>query len=236
MKASVVVSYIHSEDTLPTCLSRLRRQTVPCEIILINGDDYKPRVSQSKGEAMGVAKATGDVIFITDPDRYVPLDWVERHLVYYPEYDLVAGPVRNHPVLDLEDMNFGNISFTKEVTEFLPINDLAGQQDVDFAYRFLSSGFKGIIDSSIMVEEPEFRRANASHYFHAAHNHFVLRRQYRKLPPLSEIKQLRHPAQILGALAGLFDTRLLRWYGPGERPQPDDWTRREKERQADGHE
>jgi hypothetical protein len=222
VKASVVISFILSDEcklTLPVCLDRLQHQTVPCEVIAIDGDAFKPRVSQCVGEAIGASRATGDVIFFTDPDRFVPLDWVERHLNYYPDFDLVAGPVRNHPVFDLEDMNFGNISLTREVLDFLPIRNMAGQWDVDFAYRFLSSGFKGIVDQSIMVEEPDFRKANASHYFYAAHNHFVLRRQYRKFPPLSELKQLRHPSQMAGALAGLLDpsSRILRWYGPGEK-------------------
>ena len=205
--ASVIVSYVNSRRTLPKLLACLEAQDYPrdrFEVILINGDDYKPRASEARGHQIGVKKAKGPIIFFTNSDRYPPANWISYHMKHYPEWDLVGGTVVHHVTKDLTALNFANISMKREVLDGIPINDIPSQHDADFAFRFVKqSRFKGIIDAPIVSEDEE-GRWSWEHQFLMARNHMILRRKYHVWPPTNDVVyRVRHPMVVLGSLAGL---------------------------------
>lgn len=212
--ASVIISYIKSEKTLPVLLAKLEEQDYPrdrFEIILVNGDDYTPRASQAKGQIIGIEKSKGRILFFIDADRR-PFgnDWISSHMRYYPRYDLVAGNVVHHKTPSLQALTFGNISMKREVLESIPINDIVSQQDADFAFRFIKqTKFKGILGGSLVWEE-EDAKPSWRHDFLCAQNIMVLRRTYKIAPPLSDFEyRLRHPATFAGAISGLLFARKI---------------------------
>lgn len=203
----MVISYVDSHETLPTLLEHLDRQDYPknlFEVILVDGDDYVPRVSQAKGQMIGVSKAKGSVIFLTDSDRYPPPNWISFHMSHYPEWDLVGGNVIHHTTKDLTALNFGNISMKREVLEDIPINDICSQQDTDFAFRFVKQRkFKGIIDAP-EIFEPEDAKWSWRHQFLMARNHMILRRKYGVWPNKNDLLfRIKHPSVFAGSIAGL---------------------------------
>ena len=205
--ASVIISYINSKDTLPGLLTLLDNQDYPrdrFEVVLVNGDDYKPRASQAKGQQIGLERSKGRIIFMIDSDRFPPLDWISSHMRYYPKYDLVAGKVQNHSIRNLHSLSFGNISMKREVFESIPIRDIISQQDFDFALRFIRCHrFKGVIDGTV-VKEDDSAKWSWRHHYLSAQNIVLLTRKYRYFPGLSEILRIRHPADIAGGVRGLF--------------------------------
>lgn len=217
----MVVSYVRSEDTLPKLIEILEHQDFPrsrYEIILINGDDFTPRVSEPDGQILGIEKARGKVILLTNSDRYPPLDWISKHMdwyLYHPSWikdeiwreriegpDVVFGPVEEHPVFSVEDLNFGNFSAKREVFETIQIRYIPSQHDVDFAYRLMKTGLKVKIDRSIIVREGD--PWDHRHWYMAARNHMILRRRYKVLPPISELRQIHSPWSLIGSVVGLF--------------------------------
>ena len=211
--ASVIISYIDSNATLPKVLRCLENQDYPrdrFEIILVNGDDYSPRASEPKGQMIGLEKSKGNVIFFTNSDRYPPSDWISYHMKHYPEWDLVAGNVIHHATKTLQAMNFGNISMKREVLQEIPLNDIPSQHDADFAFRFVKQKkFKGIVDGGDIFE-PKDQGWNNAHYFLMARNIMVLRKRYRLMPPLSDFEfRLRHPAVLAGSISGIFANDIV---------------------------
>lgn len=211
--ASVIISYIDSKDTLPGLLTLLDNQDYPrdrFEVVLVNGDDYKPRASQAKGQQIGLERSKGHIIFLIDSDRFPPLDWISSHMRYYPEYDLVAGKVKNHTTRNLQAMSFGNLSMKREVLETIPIRDIVSQQDFDFAIRFIQHGkFKGILNHKSLVHEDDSARWSWKHHYLSARNIMCLRRKYGFFPTLSDVLRIRHPADLMGGVRGLFAEQVI---------------------------
>lgn len=213
IEASVVVSYVDSKATLPKLLQCLENQTYPkekFEIILVDGDSCTPRASQARGQIIGINKSKGNVIFLTDSDRFPPPNWISEHMKNYPQYDLVAGNVTHHVTKQLHALNFGNFSAKREVLERISIRDIPSQQDADFALRFIKQRiFKGTI-TNVEVYEPESGRWTWKHQFLMARNHMVLFRRYRMFPTVLDFRfRLRHPAILFGTIAGFIANPYL---------------------------
>jgi cellulose synthase/poly-beta-1,6-N-acetylglucosamine synthase-like glycosyltransferase len=212
IEASVIISYIDSHDTLPTLLESLDRQDYPrgrFEVVLVNGDDFKPRVSEPGGDIIGVQRSKGGILFFTNSDRYAPPNWISGHMKNYPKWDVVGGNVLHHTTNSIQAINFGNISMKREVLEHIPINDIVSQHDYDFMLRFVKQDrFKATIGAPMIYEAPS-AKWNAKHQFLMAQNIIVLRKKYRIAPPLSDFAQLRHPAVLAGAVVGLFKNKVV---------------------------
>lgn len=210
--ASVIISYINSEDTLPELLSRLERQDYPrdrYEIITVNGDDYIPRASEAKGQIIGVEKSVGAIVFFTNSDRFPPSNWISSHMAFYPEFDMVVGNVNHHRTDTIQALNFGNISMKREVIETIPIRDIISQQDADFAFRFIQQNrFKAVL-GGVSIEEPLSQHWTWRHHYLMARNIMVLRREYKMLPRFEDIFRIRHPAALVGGINGMLGRKQI---------------------------
>jgi cellulose synthase/poly-beta-1,6-N-acetylglucosamine synthase-like glycosyltransferase len=127
MKISVVVPACNEENTLPTLLQSLERQTHSnFELILINDrstdrtpvivEEYRrrnperttvvtletnPQTVNPKQFALsnGIARAGGDLLLFTDADCIVPETWIETYRAQLadPEIGIAFGPVHTKP-------------------------------------------------------------------------------------------------------------------------------------------
>jgi glycosyltransferase involved in cell wall biosynthesis len=112
---SVVIAALNNEDTLGQTLSSLFSNTLSADefevIVVDNGSKDKtvevankfpvkvfscPKRGQGPARNVGLSKASGDIICLTDADVIVPEDWLESIMEFFsrcPQVDGVGGPV-----------------------------------------------------------------------------------------------------------------------------------------------
>lgn len=113
MSVSVAVPAYNEEKFIAECLMSLKKQTVPCEIVVCDNNStdktyeiarkYSDNVvrepRQGVGHAFNAASraATGDLIAFTGADCIVPKDWIEKFLPYFRDAHVIAcfGPVHS---------------------------------------------------------------------------------------------------------------------------------------------
>jgi len=112
MKVSVVIPALNEEIIIEKCLTSIRRQTYPVELILIDNGSIdrtpeiaekycdkvliKPGYTLAQMRDIGVREASGDVIVTTDADCIAPENWVKELVKPFqdPEVVAVGGALR----------------------------------------------------------------------------------------------------------------------------------------------
>lgn len=173
LKTSVIIACHNCEKNIGLCLKSVLVNK-PDEIIAVNDAStdnslkiiknfpvklisLKKRSGVAKAEKIGIEKAKGDIIFITNSDIVVPPNWIERHLELHKKADCVGSWVRydvKPSVAETVALPAYNCSFKKEVLERignLDENLVTGSEDAEFFLRAKSKGFKVISDSSVPV-------------------------------------------------------------------------------------
>jgi glycosyltransferase involved in cell wall biosynthesis len=113
MRVSVAVPAYNEEKVIAETLKSLKRQTVPCEVIVCDNNSsdrtyeiarkYADRVVREKRQGVAHAfnaacrAATGDLIAFTGADCIVPRNWIERFLPLFRDRHVIAcfGPVHS---------------------------------------------------------------------------------------------------------------------------------------------
>jgi GT2 family glycosyltransferase len=172
-KISVVVACRNAENTIEWCLKSILANK-PDEIIVVDDASTDRSVEKikkfpvklvclkkhsgiAKAEKIGIEKAAGDIIFLTNADIIVPPNWIERHLELHKEADCVGGWARydvNFKVEEVLTLPAFNCSFKRKVLAEvgnLDENLKTGCEDVEFFLRAKARGFKLVSDSSIAV-------------------------------------------------------------------------------------
>lgn len=106
MKVSVVIPALNEEVIIEECLSSIRRQTIPVEIILIDNGSIdktpviaerycdkvliRPGYTLAQMRDLGALEATGDIIVTTDADCIPPPDWIEKLIKPFQDSKVVA--------------------------------------------------------------------------------------------------------------------------------------------------
>src|SRR5437867_2655068 len=98
------------------------------EIVAVDGRG----ITEGQAMLLGLAQATGDIIMITNDDCYVPSNWVQQHLAYYPLYDAVFG----WPATTIKHAAYRNMSVKRSVLMRVPLRNVETHQDTDWALRF----------------------------------------------------------------------------------------------------
>ena len=144
MKASVVISYAEPDARLLLCQWHVL-QNHPFELLSFSGG------SEAEDAQRGLEAASGDVVLFTNSDAYVPPDWIEQHLRYYPEFDVVLGAT----AYSLKSLALRNFSGKREVLlryGFKPLGEERGANfDTELGIRMIRGGVKAKIDNSITV-------------------------------------------------------------------------------------
>src|SRR5436309_12980759 len=125
---------------------------------------------------LGLAQATGDIIMITNDDCYVPSDWVQQHLAYYPLYDAVFG----WPATTVKHAAYRNMSVKRNVLERVPLRNVETHQDTDWALRFEKAGYRAAIAPQIRYIHDD-KSSNVQRLFFSAFNAAILVRQNKPL-------------------------------------------------------
>src|SRR5712691_8626999 len=208
MKASVILSYLDSERTLPECLRRLGAQDYhDYEIIALNDKEHHD-CTEVEGQNLGIEQATGDVLFFTNSDIFVSRDWISSHMKHYPRIDMVLGASPHLPMHGLTSLSFTNFSAKKSVLKRYPLRETL-HQDLDFSARiFKGRDVSWTIDNSIRVttDDGDITGEKAFRYLM---NITILYKRYGILPlppavPFTALKKaLDRPEKLLGILAGL---------------------------------
>jgi glycosyltransferase involved in cell wall biosynthesis len=112
MKVSVVIPALNEEVIIEQCLTSIRRQTHPVELILIDNGSIdrtaeiaaqycdtvliKPGYSLAEMRDLGARTATGDIIVTTDADCIAPPNWIEELIKPFqdPKVAAVGGAFR----------------------------------------------------------------------------------------------------------------------------------------------
>jgi glycosyltransferase involved in cell wall biosynthesis len=110
---SVVVPAYNEEDFIDKCLLSLKRQTVPCEIVVCDNNSgdrtcavaskYADRVVKEKRQGVAhafnaaISASGGELIAMTGADCIVPADWIESALPHFDDPKIMAcfGPVHS---------------------------------------------------------------------------------------------------------------------------------------------
>lgn len=113
MRVSVAVPAYNEESVLDGCLRCLRKQTVPCEIVVCDNNStdrtcriakkYADRVVKEKRQGVAHAfnaaskAATCELVAFTGADCEVPEDWIEKFLPAFDDPKVIAcfGPVHS---------------------------------------------------------------------------------------------------------------------------------------------
>jgi len=112
MKVSVVIPTLNEEKMIGRCLASIRGQTVPVEIVVVDGGSSDrtvevareiadkviviPGSSIAEARQRGAEEASGDIIVSTDADVIAPINWVAslvKHLED-PNVSVVGGSIR----------------------------------------------------------------------------------------------------------------------------------------------
>ena len=112
MKVSVVIPALNEEGMIEECLTSIRRNDVPVELILIDNGSIdrtpeiargiadqvyiKPGLTLAEMRDFGARAATGEIIITTDADCIAPTDWISRILKEFenPKVVAVGGAIR----------------------------------------------------------------------------------------------------------------------------------------------
>lgn len=193
MKASVIVPYVRTPrklKTFPVCMKSLEAQDV--EIITEEGG--------VSAELSAASRAKGDVLLFTDCDCYVPHDWVQRHMMYYPRTWMVLGA----PSLSFKFLSFRNFSIRRDLFLKIGLNDVPNH-DFDFALRLMKAGLDRnyVIDSKIRVFHDDAEPTPPGKLFSYASNIVLLMRKHRVLPSREDFAYLNRPMVLLGMIWGL---------------------------------
>ena len=112
MKVSVVIPALNEEGMIEECLTSIRRNDVPVELILIDNGSVdrtpeiagkiadqvhiKPGLTLAEMRDFGARTATGDIIVTTDADCIPPTDWLSRIIKPFdnPKVVAVGGAIR----------------------------------------------------------------------------------------------------------------------------------------------
>ncbi len=111
-RISVVVCARNEENYIEQCLSRLAKQRIKPEIIVVDGNSKDRTVEIAKKHAdkiisdngMGIGKARdmgaraagGEVVAYCDADSRPPLDWTERILKNIEGFSAISGPLSSY--------------------------------------------------------------------------------------------------------------------------------------------
>jgi len=111
MKVSVVIPALNEEGMIEQCLTSIRQQDVPVELILIDNGSVdrtpeiagriadkvyiKPGLTLAEMRDFGAREATGDIIVTTDADCIAPTDWISSLIEPFADQVL---PGRQHGV------------------------------------------------------------------------------------------------------------------------------------------
>ena len=106
MKVSVVIPALNEEGMIEQCLTSIRQQDVPVELILIDNGSVdrtpeiagriadkvyiKPGLTLAEMRDFGAREATGDIIVTTDADCIAPTDWISSLIEPLADTDVVA--------------------------------------------------------------------------------------------------------------------------------------------------
>ena len=106
MKISVVIPALNEEGMIEQCLTSIRRNDTPVELILIdNGSiDKTPEIARAIADKVyikpgytlaemrdfGAREATGDIIVTTDADCIAPTDWITKLVKPFENPKVVA--------------------------------------------------------------------------------------------------------------------------------------------------
>src|SRR5207245_6422659 len=179
---------------LATCESDLMQQRWPnTEIIAVDGRGI------SEGEAMitGLSRATGDIIMITNDDCYVPANWVQQHLAYYPMYDAVFG----WPATTVKHAAFRNMSVKRSVLDALKLRNIEAFQDTDFALRFEKAGYKAAIAPQIRYIHDD-KSINIVRMFFSIFNAAILVRKNKPIFKVREFGYVLNPITLIVFFVG----------------------------------
>lgn len=112
MKVSVVIPALNEEGMIEECLTSIRRNDYPVELILVDNGSIdrtpeiareiadevyiKPGITLAEMRDFGARAATGDIILTTDADCITPTDWVGRMVKAFenPKIVAVGGAIR----------------------------------------------------------------------------------------------------------------------------------------------
>jgi glycosyltransferase involved in cell wall biosynthesis len=109
MDVSVVVPTLNEELYIGRCLESIRRQTIDCEIIVVDSlsedktvevaNEFADRILIGKcqipfNRQLGLDEASGNIVVSTDADCIHPRNWLESLTTYFSREDVVAvsGP------------------------------------------------------------------------------------------------------------------------------------------------
>jgi glycosyltransferase involved in cell wall biosynthesis len=188
---SVVMTNKNSARTLERCIESILDQTSvkAMEIVIVDADSkdgsqeiirkysdrgvrliVRPNIPPGPGEMLAAQEAQGEFLATTNPDAYVPSDWLEKcYKRWQLGYDIVGGVKINggdeynfawttlpseHPIETiLPDMGLTTMSMfiKKSVLLNLPMTNILDSRDVELALRAKSFGIKLIIDPDIQV-------------------------------------------------------------------------------------
>ena len=113
MHISVTVPAYNEEKTIESTLKYLKKQTIPCEIVVCDNNStdrtydiakkYAHKVVKEKKQGVAHAfnaaskAATGELIAFTGADCIVPEDWIEKLSKCFEDPDIIAafGPVHS---------------------------------------------------------------------------------------------------------------------------------------------
>jgi glycosyltransferase involved in cell wall biosynthesis len=178
LRTSVVFACHNTEKTIARCLDSII-SNAPHEIIAVNDasadstkkilEAYSKKFPSLKtinlekqsgfavAENLGIEKASGDVVFLTNADCYVPHDWIPSLLKHYEDPNVMAagGPridIENHKE-DAATLGAGNASFRKSIIKEvgnLEKGVIAGE-DTEFFMRIKHKGHGVVEDKSVVV-------------------------------------------------------------------------------------
>lgn len=163
------------------------------------------------GQNIALSQSSGEILFFTNSDIFVPRDWIFAHLLHYPHADMVLGRSANLDMNGLLSLSFQNFSCKREVLERFPLNETR-HQDLDLAIRIWKDrkkhGFRWEVDNSILVETDD-NPVTGQKAFKYLLNIAIIYRKYRVLPrppavPLRALKNaVDRPEKIAGGLLGM---------------------------------
>ena len=189
MNASVVVSYKEPDDRLINCLAHILDNR-PFELLAFSGG------TEARDAQRGLEAASGDIVFFTNADTYVPTDWIARHSEYYPEYDCVLGAT----AYSLRSLAFRNFSAKRDVLLRYSFREIGKDRglcwDTELGIRMEQGGVKAKIDNSIIVVHDHPGGDNINKRFSRKFNSAMILVRTRTPPTLEDIKHsldwLRH--------------------------------------------